>query len=145
MLVEDIDSAAIERWRAGLPSTLSPRTKNKLLIQLHGIFRRAQKVYGLPRNPMSDIDRHRRRSSGDIQVFSVEEVLALVRAAASEQDATIYESAAFTGLRRGELLALRWLARRRLRGSGAPRPGELLGWCTDDAEIWASALGADGT
>jgi integrase len=31
-----------------------------------------------------------------------------VRAAASEQDAAIYLTAAFTGLRRGELLALRW-------------------------------------
>jgi hypothetical protein len=32
-------------------------------------------------------------------------VLALVRAAGSEQDAAIYLVAAFTGLRRGELLA----------------------------------------
>jgi integrase len=34
--------------------------------------------------------------------------MALVRAASSEQDAAIYLTAAFTGLRRGELLALRW-------------------------------------
>ena len=108
MRVEDIDAATIERWRAALPQTLSPRTKNKLLIQLHGVFRRAQKVDGLPRNPMGDIERHRQRPSGDIEVFSVEEVLALVRAAESEQDAAIYMTAAFTGLRRGELLALRW-------------------------------------
>ena len=39
---------------------------------------------------------------------SREEVHALVRAAASEQDAALYLTAAFTGLRRGELLALRW-------------------------------------
>jgi hypothetical protein len=87
MPVEDIDSARIERWRAALPSTLSPRTRNKLLIQLHGIFRRAQKVYGLPRNLMVDVERHRQRSNGDIQVFSVEEVHGLVRAAESQQDA----------------------------------------------------------
>jgi integrase len=108
MAVEDIDAAAIERWRAGLSSKLSGRTKNKLLIQLHGIFRRAQKVYGLPRNPMADVERHRQRPNGDIQVFSVEEVLALVRAAETEQDGAIFLTAAFTGLRRGELLALRW-------------------------------------
>jgi integrase len=35
-------------------------------------------------------------------------VWALVRAAASEQDAAIFLTAAFTGLRAGELLALRW-------------------------------------
>ena len=34
--------------------------------------------------------------------------MALVRAAADEQDAAIYLTAAFTGLRRGELVALRW-------------------------------------
>ncbi len=51
---------------------------------------------------------------------SPEEVMALVRAAASEQDAALYLTAAFTGLRRGELVALRWrdvvnkVARRRL-------------------------------
>jgi integrase len=32
LAVEDIDAAMIERWRAALPPTLSPRTKNKLLI-----------------------------------------------------------------------------------------------------------------
>ena len=31
-----------------------------------------------------------------------------MRAAASEQDGAIYLTAAFTGLRRGELIALRW-------------------------------------
>ena len=34
--------------------------------------------------------------------------MALVRAADSEQDAAIYLTAAFTGLRQGELVALRW-------------------------------------
>jgi integrase len=34
--------------------------------------------------------------------------MALVRAAAAEQDAAIYLTAAFTGLRREELVALRW-------------------------------------
>jgi integrase len=34
--------------------------------------------------------------------------MALVRAAASEQDAAIFLTAAYTGLRRGELVALRW-------------------------------------
>src|SRR6185437_7800855 len=107
MAVEDIDAGTIERWRAALSPRLSARTKNKLLIQLHAIFRRAQKVYGIPKNPMADVERHRQRSNGDIQVFSVEEVLALVRAVESAQDAAIFMSAAFTGLRRGELLALR--------------------------------------
>jgi integrase len=43
-----------------------------------------------------------------IDVFSREEVMALVRAAASERDAALYLTAAFTDLRLGELLALCW-------------------------------------
>jgi integrase len=75
---------------------------------MHGIFRRAQNVYGLPVNPLARVEKHPRRSSGDVEAFSPEEVWALVRAAASEQDAALFLTAAFTGLRMGELLALHW-------------------------------------
>lgn len=107
MPLEDVTSAEIEAWRRTL-SGLSNRSKNKLLVMLNGIFRRAQSVYGLPANPVALIEKHPQRASGDIQVFSPEEVWALVRAAASEQDGAIYLTAAFTGLRLGELRALRW-------------------------------------
>jgi len=40
--------------------------------------------------------------------YSPAEVHALVRAAANEQDGAIYLSAAFTGVRPGELVAFRW-------------------------------------
>ena len=48
------------------------------------------------------------RRKVDIDVFSPEEVRALVRAAASEQDGALFVAAPFTGMRRGELIALRW-------------------------------------
>lgn len=44
--IEDVTSERVEQWRASLDA-LSNRSKNKLLIILHGIFRRAQTVYGL--------------------------------------------------------------------------------------------------
>ncbi len=75
---------------------------------MHGIFQRARKVWGLPVNPVADVEKSPLSSSGDIEVLSPEEVWALVRGAASEQDGAIFLTAAFTGLRRGELLALRW-------------------------------------
>ena len=112
--IEDITEREIERWRAGMVGSrdarpvLSNKTKNHQLVLLHGIFRRAVKVYGLPRNPLANVDRYRVKASGDIEVFSPEEVWSLVRAAASELDAAIYLTAAFTGLRRGEILGLRW-------------------------------------
>ncbi len=106
--IEDITPHMIEAWRTSFGPALAARTKNKWLVVLHGVFRRAQTVWGLPVNPVTGIEKYRQRSSGDIDVFSPEEVLALVRAAGDEQDAAIYLTAAFTGLRRGELLALRW-------------------------------------
>ncbi len=104
--IESITTASIESWLAGFDR--APATRTKALVLMHGIFKRAKKLYGLPANPVADVERPPTRPSGDIDVFSPEEVMALVRAAASEQDAAIYLTAAFTGLRRGELLALRW-------------------------------------
>ncbi|MHB1859799.1 MAG: tyrosine-type recombinase/integrase [Solirubrobacteraceae bacterium] len=75
---------------------------------LHGILGRARKVYKLPGNAAADVEKPPQRRSGDIDVFSPQEVRALVRAAESEQDGAICLTAAFTGLRMGELLALRW-------------------------------------
>ncbi len=105
--VGSITAEEVDAWRRSLTG-LSNRSKNKLLIQLHGIFRRAQFVWAIPVNPLTRVEKHPMRPSGDVQVFSREEVWALVRATASEIDATIYLTAAFTGLRMGELLALRW-------------------------------------
>ncbi len=104
--VEDVTPAVIERWIGGFDG--STRTRNKLLIQLHGILGRARKVYGLSGNAASEVEKFQQRTSGDIEVFSPEEVWALVRAADNEQDAAVFLTAAFTGLRMGELLALRW-------------------------------------
>jgi integrase len=106
MALEEVTTEVIERWLVAVEG--SPRTKTKLLIELHGIFGRARKAYGLRENPVDDIEKFSGKVSGEIQVFSPEEVWALVRAAASEQDAALFLTAAFTGLRMGELLALRW-------------------------------------
>jgi integrase len=66
------------------------------------------KVYGLAANPMGLVERPRVRRSSEIDVLSASEVRALVRAAASELHGALFLTAAFTGLRMGELLALRW-------------------------------------
>ena len=106
MPVESITTQQIESWLASLSQ--SSRTKSLALVILHGIFRRAKRVWGLPTNPAAEVEKPPQKRSADIEVFSPEEVLALVRAASSEQDGAIFLTAAFTGLRLGELLALRW-------------------------------------
>jgi integrase len=57
---------------------------------------------------LARVEKHPMRPGGGIKMFSPEEVWALVCAAASEQDGALFLTAVFTGLRMGELLALRW-------------------------------------
>jgi integrase len=106
MAVEGVTTTVVEQWLAGFSGSV--RTRNKLLIQLHGVLGRARRVYGLPGNAAAEVEKFSQRPSGEIEVFSPEEVWALVRAAGSEQDGAVFLTAAFTGLRMGELLALRW-------------------------------------
>ena len=47
-----------DRALARLAGGLSNRSKNKLLIELHGIFRRARTVYGLAVNPLLRVEKH---------------------------------------------------------------------------------------
>jgi integrase len=91
---------------------------------------RARKVYGLPSNPVRDVEKLRERwDATRFDLYSPEEVHALARAATSEQDAAIFLTAAFTGLRRGELIALRWrdvdFDRSSIRVSGSYTNGRL--------------------
>ena len=110
LTLEDITTDTIERWRDDWIERERPsnRTIQKYLVILGSIFRHATRRYGLRTNPIDDVERPRVRSRVEIDILLPEEVWALVRAADSEQDAAIFLVAAFTGLRQGELLALRW-------------------------------------
>ncbi|OAI39269.1 hypothetical protein AYO39_03020 [Actinobacteria bacterium SCGC AG-212-D09] len=105
--VEAVTPSMIERWLWSMDDC-SPATRTEALAMVHGIYQRARKVWGLTTNPVTDVEKPPLPKGGDIEVFSPEEVWALVRAAGNEQDGAILLTAAFTGLRRGELIALRW-------------------------------------
>ncbi|HME03343.1 MAG TPA: site-specific integrase [Solirubrobacteraceae bacterium] len=89
---------------------LSTRTVVRHLTVAHGVFRYAMREHGLTRNPASAelVDRPTVRYSGEFETFDAEELAALVRAAEDPATGTLYLTAAMTGLRQGELLALRW-------------------------------------
>jgi integrase len=57
---------------------------------------------------VADVERLPVSKRTDIEFYSPEEVHALVRASAVKQDGALFLTAAMTGLRMGELLALRW-------------------------------------
>jgi integrase len=130
--LEDITTDVIQEWRdSGIADKKIPtRTAAKLVTIIGGVYEQARKMYKLTApNPARDVERIKLAYNPELFVFyRPEEVLALVRAAeqhrpktetpptreqeeaaaeAARQDAALYLTAAFTGLRLGELLALR--------------------------------------
>jgi len=110
---------------------LTARTINKYLVLLNGILKRAQRHYGLAVNAAAGVERQPVRRATEFRVLSGEEVEALARTvregrhhaaakrqltdaeraarrASDEQDAALILTAAYAGLRLGELRALRW-------------------------------------
>ena len=109
--VMSITPQDVEALRDELMATdLAPRTVVRHLTVAHGVFKFAMRRHGLTRNPASAelVDRPSVAYSGEFVTVTGEELAGLARAAADAQDATLYLTAAMTGLRQGELLALRW-------------------------------------
>src|SRR3954453_18688801 len=108
--IEQITTARVERWKSEfLIRTGQRRQAAKLVALMHSMYERAGVLYGLQRNPVAAVTKIKvNYDAARFDFYSPEEVWALVRAAANEQDAAIFLTAAFAGLRRGEIVALRW-------------------------------------
>jgi integrase len=108
----EISADLIETYRDELLSAgrIGNRTIVRHLTVLHGVFRRAKRVWRLKENPASAelVRRPRVNYSGEFDLLRPPEITALCQAAESEADAALFMTAAYTGLRQGELLALRW-------------------------------------
>jgi integrase len=105
-----IDTATIDEWRARLlaEGKLSRRSIQKQLTLLGGVMRRAKRRGWISVNPVDDAERVSVKRSGEFNVLTPVQVAAVGRAAETAQDGALFIVAAFTGLRLGELLALRW-------------------------------------
>jgi integrase len=124
--LEEITTEVIERWKSDFVAQRrlrdgklretppAARTIRKYLVNLHGIFRRAGEVYGIAPNPVAAVKRpgrvRQRRQLKSSDYLEPRQVHALIGAAEDDTDAAIFATAAFCGLRLGELLALRWRA-----------------------------------
>jgi integrase len=107
--VEDITPADVDGFRDRLlGGELSHRTAQKVLILLGGILKRAKRKGWVQVNAAESAEKVTVRHSDEFNVLSVEQVQAVARAAANELLSALLIVAAFTGLRQGELLALRW-------------------------------------
>lgn len=105
-----IDTETIDAWRSRLlaEGRLSPRSIQKMLTLLHGVLKRAKRRGWITVNPAENAERVSIKRSGRFKVLTPVQVAAVARVAASAQDGAAYTVAAFTGLRLGELIALRW-------------------------------------
>jgi len=112
---------------------VSPRTVNKARQLIHAVFNYGMRphTWGLTENPAKWADRRREPEPGPLPYYSVEQIEALARAFESgahrdpraqgvgddeltarahedTQDAELVRVAAYSGLRQGELVTLRW-------------------------------------
>lgn len=108
-LLDEIDTLDGERWRASLVAEgLSAATINKLRWSAEAIYRRAGRVWNVAHNPFLNVERQPHRPSLDFNILTPDEVVVLSVNAVTAQDGALFTVAAYTGLRLGELRALRW-------------------------------------
>lgn len=130
----DITTKDVSRFLLALDREgLAARNVNRHRQLLHSIFNYACKpgTFGLSRNPVADTDKRREAGPGSVETFTPEDLAAIERATSegehrvpvdrrdaveavaerermNQQDAALFTVAALTGLRQGELRALRW-------------------------------------
>ena len=106
---DDVAAFMAAKSREGLSS----KTVQNQLNFLHGVFRHAVKRGWCAANPVAAVDRPRNAGGDpDIRFLDGAELEALLRATPDDllgpTEHALYLTAAMTGLRQGELLALRW-------------------------------------
>jgi integrase len=86
----------------------SARTTNKILTLLHGVFKLAIERGHAATNPVAVARKAKQGKKKLGQYLQASEVLTLAQNVPTAQEAVLYEVPAWTGLRWGELRALRW-------------------------------------
>ena len=89
------------------PTAARPSTVRNALMPLRVIFRRAIRDGLVAVNPCAGIDLPANRSAR-VEIVSPEHAAALIAALDAERDRALWATAFYAGLRRGELMALRW-------------------------------------
>lgn len=110
LAVEKLSTDDLEAWRRRLldDGTISHRTINKLMMIVGAVLERARRRGLISENPARRMDKLKERAYDDLEFYDPDEVWRLVTAATSERDGAIFLLLAFSGLRRGEALALTW-------------------------------------
>jgi integrase len=113
--LDRIDRRAVERLVEKLvASGQAPKQTCNVLGLLHGVFDFAQRRDWASSNPCKLVDKPQPRSEdADVRFLDTEEVEALLGGVPDDDlgrvERVMYLAAVMTGMRQGELLALRWL------------------------------------
>ncbi len=105
--VDRIIAEDVRKYLRGLDNKVAPRTVNAHRQVLASVFADAAARGWRSGNPATDVAKRRQPAAPALEVFTSEQVDAIALAAEGELGALIIV-AAMTGLRRGELVALRW-------------------------------------
>jgi integrase len=91
------------------PAGLSPNTVRRIAATLHRAFRDAVKAHILPHNPVSDAELPKVTAGArDRQVWTIPELATFLQSVRSDPMYPLFCLAARTGMRRGELVGIRW-------------------------------------
>jgi integrase len=109
LILERVEPEDIERFiardrRAGA----TPKTTVNALGFLHSVFQFGQRRGWCTRNPCKLVDKPKVERSAEIRFLARDELEAVLRACKAPGERALYLTAAMTGMRQGELLALRW-------------------------------------
>jgi integrase len=109
--ISSVTREEIAAYRTRLAARdLAPSTLNQTRAIARGVFATAVERFDLEDDPSIAFKRAktRRATSDKISFYPPDEVMRLVEHTLGEQDAALFLTAAFTGLRASELRALRW-------------------------------------
>jgi integrase len=108
MRLQDVQRRHVQRLADRLVGDgLSPSSVRNALMPLRVIFRRALRDGLVALNPCSGIDLPANRGRRD-RIVSPEHAAKLLAAIEDARDRALWATALYAGLRRGELMALRW-------------------------------------
>jgi len=112
--LDGIEPLHVERLVAGMRrGGAGPKLTSNALTLLYQVFEFGRRKGWCEANPCKAVDRPKVEETSDIRFLEIEEVEALLAAVPEDEplgltDRALYLTAAMTGLRQGELLALRW-------------------------------------
>ncbi len=109
MHLSTIDRTTMVALRDDLDECLSPSSINQARVVILGVYRCARRLRGYSGPNASEwFEAARLERPGEIDVYSPADVERLITAASSPMDRAIFACAAYAGLRKSEVRALRW-------------------------------------